>query len=214
MDGSRHLDTFERWWWGLRRVALVALAILVAAAVLAYAKSQIDDPNDTKGVLDVKKVDLAAGKRPRFKAVTFGRWTVDRVRDRGYVLVYLDTFGGERFDYYALARSNGKKMVARLFRDRSKKKDRVVSSLNTWRPSKGAVSVRVPLAKVRVGDARLDYRWYVLTLFTGPSCKKVCFDAAPDDPVTEPLPTPTPTPTPTPSPSPTESPTPTPTTSP
>jgi hypothetical protein len=193
----------------LKRVTLITIAILVAIVVLAHARSQIGDPNDTAGVLDVSKVKFSGGQRPRFKAVTFRRWTVDRVRDRGYVLVYLDTFGGERFDYYAMSRSNGKQMLGRLYRDRKKKKDYGISNLDTWRPTKKSVSVRVPLAKLRIDDSRVAYRWYVFTLFTGPSCKKVCFDAAPDNPVTEPLPGAMPTPSPSPSPSPTPTATPT-----
>jgi hypothetical protein len=196
-----------------RVVALVSVFIGVAA-LFAYAGSNVDDPNDTPGVLDVKRVDFAGNKRPRFKTVTFATWTVDRIHDRGFVLVYVDTFGSNRFDYYGMVRSNGKEMVARLYRDRKKKRDLAISHLNAWRRSKRSVSVRLPLSKLRIPESRTFYRWYVMTLFTGPSCKKVCFDAIPNgDPVSQPVPgaTPTPVPTVSPSPTPTTSPSPTPT---
>jgi hypothetical protein len=165
----------------------------------------------------VKRVNFAGDKRPRFKTVTFAPWTVDRIRDRGFVLVYIDAFGTDRFDFYAMAQSNGNQMVGRLYRDRRKKKDVPIAYLDVWRHSKQSVSVRIPLSKVRMPESRTYYRWYVLTLFTGPSCQKVCFDKAPNGkPITQPVPgiTPTPTPSSTPSPAPTTSPSPTPTSSP
>jgi hypothetical protein len=201
----------------VKRVAALAAIFVALAALFAYAGSKVDDPNDTPGVLDVKRVDFAGDKRPRFKTVTFATWTVDRIHDRGFVLIYVDTFGSERFDYYAMARSNGKQMVARLYRDRKKKRDLAISYLKAWRRSQRSVSVRLPLSKLRIPDSRAFYRWSVMTLFTGPSCKKVCFDTAPNgDPVSQPVPgaAPTPVPTVSPSPTPTVSPSPTPTTTP
>lgn len=201
----------------MRRTALIAAILVGVAALFAYAGPNADDPNDTRGVLDIRRVDFGGDDRPRFKTVTFATWTVDRVHDRGYVLVYFDSLGDERFDFYAMVRSNGKKMIGRLYRDRTQKKDVVVSHLDTWRNNKSSVTIRVPLPKLRIGKNRTFYRWYVQSLFTGPSCKKVCFDTVPNgDPVTQPLPgaTPTPTPTPTPTATPTASPSPTPTSSP
>lgn len=202
----------------MKFVAVAAAALLSAAALFAYAGPNVDDPNDTRGVLDLKKAEASTGKRPRFKVITFARWTVDRIRDRGYFLVYLDTFGDDRFDFYALARSNGQEMLGRLYRDRKQKRDSLISGLNAWRRNQRSVTIRVPLSKLRIPESRTFYRWYALSLFTGPACKKVCMDTTPDgDPVTQPLPgeeTPTPAPTPTPtatgSPSPTPSPTETP----
>ncbi len=55
--------------------------------------------------------------------ITFHDWSVERIFDRGYFLIRLDTFGGERYDYYALARSTGFRMKATLVRDRRSKPD-------------------------------------------------------------------------------------------
>lgn len=196
----------------MRWAAPIAALLIGVAALFAYARPNVGDPNDTRGVLDIKKVTFDGRDRPRFTTVTFRTWTVDRIRDHGYVLVYFDSFGNRRFDFYAMARSNGNEMVGRLYRDRKKKKDIVVSRLDTWRRNKKSVTLRVPLAKLRIADSRSSYRWYVQTLFTGTRCKRVCFDTAPNgDPVTQPLPGATPTPTPTPTPSPTPTPTATPT---
>jgi hypothetical protein len=197
----------------MKWIAAGAAAIVGFVALFAYARPNVDDPNDAGGVLDIRRVDFKGEDRPRFKTITFATWTVDRVHDRGFVLVYFDTRGGERFDFYALARSNGKEMVARLYRDRRQKKDVIVAGLDSWRANKRSVTIRVPLAKLGVAESRTFYRWYVQTLFTGPSCKKVCFDKVPDgNPTTQPLPGATPTPTPVPSP--TASPTPEPTATP
>ena len=190
-------------------MAALAAALVASVALFAYAGPNVDDPNDTGGQLDIRRVDFDGESRPRFKTITFATWTVDRIHDRGFVLVYFDSRGGQRFDFYALARSNGKEIVARLYRDRRQKKDVIASDLDAWRTNKRSVTIRVPIAKLRVGEQRAFYRWYVQTLFTGPSCKQVCFDKVPNgEPITQPLPGATPTPTPTPSP--TTSPTPTP----
>jgi hypothetical protein len=122
------------------------------------------------------------------------------VWDRSYGLVYFDTFGGDAPDYYVIVRSDGRRMHGRLYRDKARKKDRPLGSVDAWRPGKRSFAVRVPLRKMKLPEGRLVYDWWVLTLHTGPACKRVCFDRAPDTgSVTEPAPGAGQSPTPTPS---------------
>ena len=195
------------------RVTLALCALAVAAAALPFAASAdhagVVDRNDAKGPFDVRRVKVAGQRNPRYEVVTFPRWTLRRTWDRSYGLIYFDTFGGEAPDYYVLVRSDGRQMRARLYRDRTRKKDKAVSGVKAWRPGRRSFAVRVSLRKMRFPERRLVYHWWVLTLHTGKACKRVCFDRAPDTgKVTETAPgagqSPTPTPSlsvPTPSPS-------------
>ncbi len=199
-----------------RAVARVVLSLCVVAgaASLPFVASAehagVTDRNDTKGPFDVRRVRVDGMRRPRYDVVTFPRWTTARVWDRSYGFVYFDTFGGEAPDYYVMVRSDGRRMHARLYRDKARKKDRMLGAVEAWRPGRRSFALRAPLRKMRFPEQRLVYHWWVLTLHTGPSCKRVCFDRAPDTGVvTEPAPgagqgSPTPTPSisvPTPSPS-------------
>lgn len=187
------------------RVALALVVLFTALVPVWVSASHVDvvDADDTRGPLDIRRVDVRGETRPTWKVTTWSRWTVQKIWDRGYVLVYLDTFGTTRYDYYALVRSNGYRMNGVLFRDRLGKPDRRISRLRTWRANRRSVSVRVPLTKVRIGERRRHYSWYVQTLMTSKRCRRVCFDRAPDAVgVIEPLPDATPTPTPTSTPTP------------
>ncbi len=198
-----------------RTAARVALALCAAGAVsiLPFTASadhvDVTDRNDTKGPFDVARVKVIEGRKPRYDVVMFPRWKVARVWDRSFALIYFDTLGGEAPDYYVMLRSDGREMRGLLYRDRRRKKDRIVSGAKTWKPGKRSVAVRVPLRRMKLPEQRLVYHWWVLTLHTGRKCKRVCFDRAPDNgKVTEPAPgagqSPTPTPTvsvPTPTPS-------------
>jgi hypothetical protein len=196
------------------RLVLALCALVAAAAVPFIASAEhtgVTDRNDTKGPFDVRRVKVAGARKPRYDVVTFPRWTTAQTWDRSYGLVYFDTFGGDAPDYYVLVRSDGYRMRGRLYRDKARKKDRPLAFVKAWRPGKRSFAVRAPLGKMKFPEERLVYHWWVLTLHTGPSCKKVCFDRAPDDGKgTEPAPgagqqSPTPTPSisvpPTPSPS-------------
>ena len=185
--------------------ARVALAVcVVAAAVVPFVASadhgDLVDRNDTRGPFDVRRVDVGGGRLPRYDVVTFPRWDVAQVWDRSYALVYFDTFGGDAPDYYVLVRSDGYRMRASLYRDKLRKKDRILAEVKAWKPGRRSFAVRVPLRKMRFPEQRLVYHWWVVTLHTGKSCRKVCFDRAPDTgKVTEPAPGAGQSPTPTPS---------------
>lgn len=195
-------------------IRVLALAVAISAGVsatLAWATlalashSNLRDGNDTKGTMDVTRVETDGMARPRWRIATFASWRAIEIFDSGFALVRLDTYGGARFDYYALVRSNGNKLRASLWRDRREKRDYRMRSLAVWRPDRRSLTVRVPLQQVRVGERRLTYRWQVETLFTSAECSNVCIDFAPDaGGIDEPVPFPRPTETPIPTPMPTQ----------
>lgn len=197
-----------------RTLARIALALCVGAAAVvpfvAFAEHvDLEDRNDTKGPFDVRKVKVGDGRKPRHEVLTHPQWKVAEVWDRSYALIYFDTFGGEAPDYYVLVRSDGRDMRGTLYRDKRRKPDRIVSGAKSWKHVRRGFVVRAPLSRMKFPEQRLVYHWWVVTLHTGPKCKRVCIDRAPDTGVvTEPAPgagqSPTPTPSisvPTPSPS-------------
>ena len=206
-----------------RWLVLVAVVCIGALALPLLATAQhavVEDGNDTRGTLDVRRVKLDFTSRPRWTIGTWGPWTVGQVWDRGYFLVHLDTFGSPRMDYYAFIRSDGYAMRGSLVRDRESRPDYTVSSVKASKGSRSTLRVRFPLSKMRIGRQRLSYRWNVQTILSGSRCATSCFDFAPDrGAVEEPIPgrvspTPTPTITVTPTPTVTITPTPAPTDSP
>ncbi len=182
-------------------IAALAVAVGLALPVIAMARGpSLRDPNDTHGPLDVRRVFQAGKKRPTWRVRTGPRWRAKRLYERGFTLVYLDTFGEPRADYYALIRSNGKRMRGSLHRDRTAPKpDRRISGLMVWRRDRRSVSVRVPLRKVFVPSRRDSFRWHVRTVTISRRCRSAaCLDRAPDRGAIErPLEEPTPTPSPT-----------------
>ena len=173
-------------------MAVAALgAALGMVPMLASANHQaVRDHNDTKGVLDVRRVNVKGTRaRPKWQVVTFSGWSAASIWDQGYGLVYLDTFGGGRFDYYALVESDGYSLNASLWRDRRKKSDRRTSKLHVARAGRRSFTVKIPLRKLKLPDARLTYRWYVETIMSNDVCAHPCFDRAPDSgAVAEPIP--------------------------
>ena len=82
----------------------VALVALVAGA----HDTDLTDPNDAGGRLDVREVRLAHQPGPPlWTIVTFAEWRTVEMWDRGYLMVLLDTQGGPGAEYYLLVRSAG-----------------------------------------------------------------------------------------------------------
>jgi hypothetical protein len=133
------------------------------------------DENDTHGFLDVKQVDsFLETEEPVWKVVTMSRWSAFKMWDRGFVVVYLDTFGAELPDYYALIRSVGTRLRGTLFRNSHK-----VARLEVWRRNARSVSIRIPMEKLTLGERRGFFRWRVVTLTD--RCRRICFDRIPDE---------------------------------
>ena len=160
-------------------IALLAAALVALSSLPALALQVRRDARDTRGPLDVRVVEVRHRRAPVWRTRTYSRWSKDRVEDRGFVLVYLDTYGDRHFDYYALVRSTGSAMDADLYRNRSRKRDYALSDLRAGHPNRKTARVTVPLTKVRKSGR--TYRWRVQTLWTGRRCRRVCFDRAPAD---------------------------------
>jgi hypothetical protein len=160
-------------------VAIVIVSMLVPVLVLAR---HIDprDPNDTRGPLDVKRIDVVRRRTPRFEIITWRGWTARQIWDHGFGLIRLDTFGSSRFDYYVLVRSTGTRLKGDLFRDRARGPDRRLFAVTTWKASRRSFRVRIPLGRLRMPRSRAEYRWEVQTLFVGSRCRRTCFDFVPD----------------------------------
>lgn len=184
-------------------VALAGLVIAVAAAGATIALADhvaVQDMNETPGLMDIRRVEVSAGRPPRFSVTTFEKWRVIEIFDYGFALIHLDTISTPRTDYYALVRSDGLRLRASLWRDRATKRDYRIAKLSVWRTDRTNISVRVPLRLMKVGGRRVTYGWVVETIFTSDECRRTCLDLAPDQGrIDEPLALPTPTATPTPS---------------
>jgi hypothetical protein len=182
---------------GRRAAVLTVLAIVAGLAlpVLAARLVAVDDPADTRGLLDVHEVrfDDPSDGPPAWTVITFDEWTVRQIWDRGYVLLHLDTFGSADPDYFVLVRADRNTLAASLWRDRATD-HRLFAVPASKRGSRG-VEVKVPLRKLTIGTGRTLYRWYVTTLFTGGHCHQPCIDEAPDATMVEqPLPSSSPSP--------------------
>jgi hypothetical protein len=172
---------------GARRATASALfaamiAVVLAAAVLPASATHepLSDPNDTEGRFDVSLVEHRHKARPRVWLIAMGpKWTIRNSWDAGYAIVNLDTTGTPQQDYYALVRSNGKRLLAQVFRDRRRGRDRVIAKPRSWKDGR-TIGLEVPWSKLNVGDARDSYRWSVQTLWIGGSCPRTCFDLAPN----------------------------------
>jgi hypothetical protein len=162
-------------------LAVALLGGLAAIPLLAWANHQpTTDGNDTRGPLDVKRVDVKGTRsKPKWRVSTFGRWGAQSIWDKGFGLVHIDAFGDEYYDHYALVRSNGFGLEASLWRDRKRKDDVRVGKLEVARTNRRSFTVRIPLERLKIPDARVFYRWYVQTIVTG-VCPRSCFDRAPD----------------------------------
>ena len=190
----------------MKKLAAVALTGFLAIPFLAMARHlDLQDADDTRGLLDVQLVEVTGGgNNPRWKVSTFARWSERDVWDTGFVLVRLDSFGTGRADYYALVRSNGRELSGHLFRDREKQPDRRLRSVQVQRDGRRSVSVVVELNRLKRRGTK-EYSWFVQTLFSSDNCRSVCIDRVPDrgkvaEPGAGPAPTPSLSPLPTPSP--------------
>jgi len=197
-----------------RRLLPFALVFLTVAGVTAAAlaadppmRAQVEDPNDTRGLLDVRRVWFEPEADPlRWTIVTFSPWTAELTRDRGFVFVFLDTMGNPRFDFHALIHSNGRRLSGSLWRDPKRGPDVRLLGLDVRRDSDLNVSVRIPVGRLEIGGLRTVYRWSVVTTFSGRVCRTTCVDRVPDvgafeQPTGAVTPSTTPTGSPTPSPS-------------
>jgi hypothetical protein len=177
-------------------VTLFALAL----PALAHHTDQVD-PDDTDGKLDLEQVAFDHEGAPSWRMATFSSWTVSSIWDRGTFIVQLDTKGDATADFVAVVRSDGRRLVAALYRLRRDGREIELTVLRTNKDGPKAAAVTIPLREVSIGPNRSSYSWSLLSSFTGGNCTRTCLDAVPDEGMIEqPLPGVTPSPTPTPTP--------------
>jgi hypothetical protein len=165
------------------------------------------DGNDVDGRLDVRAVRFDHNPAPSWTFVTFGSWTLEEIWDRGQFVVRLDTRADEDNDLLIVVRSDGRQMLANLFRIRADGREIDLGKVQVDKISRRGLEVTVALRKLGVGRGRTSYTWTALALLTSASCRTVCIDRIPDEGRVEQLlpgvsPSPSPTPTETPSPEP------------
>ena len=160
-------------------VMVLSGLMLLAPASLAE-HSEVRDRDDVDGRLDLRAVEMRNGPPRRWILETYGAFSANSIFDRGYLLVYLDTYGTDRFDYYVLLRPKRSKVVGVLFKDRKEASDQKLSRTKVHKPSKRSIITTVPFREMRRPDAALTYRWHARTIYTGRGCRRVCIDRAPD----------------------------------
>ena len=124
-----------------RSIGLVWLAgpvlgglLLTSLSVALAVPKDYPDGNDTFGRLDVRTVGFTADPNPPTWTIhTFAFWTARDIRDRGFIVVLLDTRGDADEDYVAVARSDGRDLVGRLFRRRPRRRDALVGRIRSER---------------------------------------------------------------------------------
>ena len=167
----------------MKRLLVLGLALgaVISLAPSSLAEhSNVRDRNDVQGRLDLRAVDMRDGPPRRWILKTHKAFSANRIFDRGYLLVYFDTYGTKRFDYYVLLRPNRHKIVGELFKDRKDAKDEQLATTKVRKPGKRSVVTTVPFREMRKGEAALTYRWHARTLYSGRGCRRVCIDRAPN----------------------------------
>jgi hypothetical protein len=161
-------------------VALAIAAVAIAAIAAPSFHSDARDPNDTRGLLDVRRVRLDHEGRTEVTVITFAEWTAASIWDRGNEYVFLDTEGGENPEYFAVVRSTGADLQASLWRDRRERRDVFLRNLRVRRKSPDGVSIEIPIKTLEFGRFRESYFWWAATSFTAEVCRRTCIDRAPD----------------------------------
>ncbi len=163
-------------------VLLGAIATVAAVSLAASAHhSDLTDPNDTRGTLDIRQVRLSHDRgAPQWTIRTFASWRIGPMWDRGSFVLWLDTSGNVAPEYYVLVRSTGNDLEATLWRDARTGRDRLLRHVSAHRKTGDGVTVGFPLSRLEFGGFRTSFNWYVQTLFLGPRCRLTCIDRAPD----------------------------------
>jgi hypothetical protein len=193
--------------------AAALVTVTVMALVAGAHHTDLVDPNDTRGKLDVREVRFSHPGPPLWRVLTFPEWRTVDIWDRGYIMIMLDTEAGTPAEYYLLVRSTGASLAGSLWRARNFGSDTFLGSVPVKRLSPRSISAQVGLFRLTFGEHRMFYRWWVETLFTGDRCRRTCHDRAPNQAGVVQWrpgmsPTPSPSLSPTPSASPSESPSP------
>ncbi|MGH2821059.1 MAG: hypothetical protein ACRDJ5_10450 [Actinomycetota bacterium] len=156
-------------------VAAVSGALLVPMGASA-THLDVSDPNDSKGRLDIREV-VTLEKPARWRIRSGVRWRVPKIWDKGYFYVFFDTTGDEDYERYAFVRSNGRRLVAGMWRQRRRRSDVRESWLRVRRSSPRNLSIRVPSRRLQLPPRRRFYAWETLSQYLSSRCSGgVCLD--------------------------------------
>jgi hypothetical protein len=156
--------------------------VLALAAPAAATHTDLTDPNDVDGLMDLSAVQFRHESGPyRWIFKTYPAWTVRKIWDRGTFVIQLDTLGDEAIDYFVVVRSDGRSMVADLFRKRRHGTEVRLRSLDAGRAGDHGASVDLARRHLRYGANRTSFSWRTITTFVGVKCRVTCLDLAPDD---------------------------------
>jgi hypothetical protein len=167
----------------LRTKTVLIGVIVVFASLLSPASGNHDivsDPNDTSGRADIRKIRMVNDRPRKWVFRTWRNWQINDFFERGWFVLYLDTFGGGRFDYFVFVRATRRDLAGAVWRDFKKKDDRKVAGAGTKKIGKAHMRVSVPFRKMRIGGARLKFRWFGRSIWSGPHCRQLCLDRAPN----------------------------------
>lgn len=146
------------------------------ATGVSCVATSIEDPNDTRGVLDVRLVATTLGVSPSsWRIGTFGRASKRRLWDEGYFVVSVDSRGDPGFDLHVLVKSSGRRMRALILREGGRQ---AIGRTGAGRPGGRAVLVRVAPERLEVPPERAYFRWSVRSILTAPRCRP-CVDVVP-----------------------------------
>lgn len=146
------------------------------ATGVSCVPTSMGDPNDTRGILDVRHVTATLGVSPStWRIDTFGRASKRRLWDEGYFVVSFDTRGDAGFDFHVLAKSSGRRMRALILRDGGRN---AVGRARAGRPGGRSVLIRVAPERLEIPPERSYFRWSVRSILTAPRCRP-CIDVVP-----------------------------------
>ena len=164
-----------------RRLIAVTVGVVTALSLPAFASHEpVRDPNDVKGRLDIRRVTMEEGQPRTWNITTFRGYKPENIFDKGYLLVYFDVRQDERYDYYLLLRSERDRIKGNLWRDYREANDQIVGQSRVRMTNNRTISATVKFTRMLIPESRLDYRWEARTLVSGPSCRQVCIDKAPN----------------------------------
>jgi hypothetical protein len=163
------------------------IAFVVLGAAPAWAShTDLTDPNDVDGRLDLKQVLLRHDADPYVWTLkTFRGWKPREMWDRGFLLIELDTRRDEEVDYIALVRSTGRRLEGVLLGTRRNGRQVRIRDLDAWKAGPDGAGLALPFDAVRFGEGRTSFLWSGTSLFTGSACPRTCIDRAPDEGMVE-----------------------------
>ena len=168
---------------GMRTIKTsVLLALIVGALLPAPASAdsaRTDDPNDTKGKLDVRSVRQSHdGERIVHTVRTFERWGSPRLSgDETYIGFYLDDSTDDTdADRFVWVRYKAKRgLYAQIFRPGTHANGERLGSVRVTRPNQRSARISLRPGQLTKGLAD-GYRWRVTTSFEKSTKKGPCGD--------------------------------------